>query len=105
MPRWIDFVRENRGQDALIYLVCNKIDVDKPEVEQAAAIKICSDLHLNFEEVSAKTGKNILQLFRKVTKSLSAQEEEEEQEEQVKKVELIADGQKNDIQGKRNCRC
>jgi Ras-related protein Rab-6A len=103
VPRWIDFVRENRGQDALIYLVGNKIDVEHPEVEMAAAVKVCQEMHLNWEEVSAKSGKNILQLFRKVTKSLSTQEEDE-QEEITRKVELVPDSQKNQIKGN-GCRC
>jgi GTPase SAR1 family protein len=27
--KWIDFVRESRGSDALIYIVGNKIDLDQ----------------------------------------------------------------------------
>jgi len=37
VDKWLDFVRETRGQDGLIYLIANKIDlereVDKKDIE------------------------------------------------------------------------
>ena len=40
MDKWVDFVRETRGQDGLVYVVGNKMDlgreVEKKEIEAFA---------------------------------------------------------------------
>jgi Ras-related protein Rab-6A len=69
IDKWHDFVREIRGQDGLICLVGNKIDlgreVDKKEVEAYAEKN-----GLTYVEVSAKSSTNISNLFRKISESL-----------------------------------
>lgn len=53
-------VREERGQDVLIFLVGNKTDLeDKRVVSQEEGEKHAQQLGVNFIETSAKAGYNV----------------------------------------------
>lgn len=57
ITRWLDFVKESRGKDTIMYILGNKTDlkneraVDRAKVEELAAKE-----DLPFAEISAKTG-------------------------------------------------
>jgi GTPase SAR1 family protein len=65
LSKWIDNVREVRGDEALILIVGNKSDLAEERVVQT---NIASDefkkLELFFMEVSAKTGSNVKEFFK-----------------------------------------
>ncbi|XP_030754271.1 ras-related protein Rab-6A-like [Sitophilus oryzae] len=69
--RWIEDVRNERGNKVLIILVGNKVDLESlRKVPSDAADKLAKELNLVFLETSAKCGYNIKQLFRRISDSL-----------------------------------
>ena len=65
LSKWIDNVREVRGEEALIMIVGNKSDLDgQRAVEQNLASSKINELGLTYMEVSAKTGTNIKEFFK-----------------------------------------
>ena len=70
IDRWYDFVREERGQDGLIFFVGNKVDIPEREVQQKDMEKFCEQHGHPYIEVSAKNGTNISSLFRQVAEKL-----------------------------------
>lgn len=60
ISKWIDFVKESRGSDTLIFVVGNKIDLEADRnVNTEKAEAITKALGINYYEVSAKTGRNL----------------------------------------------
>jgi GTPase SAR1 family protein len=57
---------DNRLGDGFAFLIGNKIDLEKREVDQEEAKKKADELGIPYYEVSAKTGENIEQLFYKL---------------------------------------
>lgn len=70
LDKWLDFVRESRGQDALIFLVGNKSDLTDREISKKDAEEYAERNRYPYIEVSAKNGSNIHQLFRKLSEKL-----------------------------------
>lgn len=70
LDKWLDFVRESRGQDALIFLVGNKSDLSDREISKKEAEEYAERNRYPYIEVSAKNGSNIHQLFRKLSEKL-----------------------------------
>lgn len=68
--RWLDFVRESRGQDALIFIVGNKSDLTDREITKEEAEEYAERNGYPYIEVSAKNGNNIHNLFRKLSERL-----------------------------------
>ena len=67
LSKWIDNVREVRGEEALIMIVGNKSDLDgERAVEQTLATSKIFELGLTYMEVSAKTGNNIKEFFKEM---------------------------------------
>ena len=70
--KWIDFVRESRGSEAIIYLVGNKNDLG--EQRNAASVEIAKTIAnqqgIKYHEVSAKTADGINELFTEITARL-----------------------------------
>ncbi|KAF8291011.1 small GTP-binding protein RAB6 [Trypanosoma cruzi] len=65
--KWIDEVRAERGDSVVIFLVGNKLDAqEKRVVSTEEAQKKAEEYNLVFMEVSAKQGKNVKALFRKM---------------------------------------
>merc|ERR1711976_84110 len=58
--KWINLVKEERGDDAIIMLVGNKIDLndEKRKVSIDEGKKKAEELAISFVETSAKTGNN-----------------------------------------------
>merc|ERR1711976_667749 len=69
--KFIGLVREERGDEATIMLVGNKIDLnDARRVSAEEGKKKASELNLSFFETSAKIGTNVKHLFKKVALAL-----------------------------------
>lgn len=63
--KWIDFVRDSRGTDTLIFVVGNKIDLEADRnVKTERAEAQMKTLGINYYEVSAKTGRNLNDMFK-----------------------------------------
>lgn len=61
---WIDYVRSERGEAALVTLVGNKLDLAcERQVSKEEATKLAEDIGIRYVETSAKVGDNVEQLF------------------------------------------
>ena len=68
---WYNFVKNIVGDDTLIYLVANKIDlIEEKQVSEKEAIEYANEKGIKFFRVSAKTSEGINELFGDITFSL-----------------------------------
>eukprot|EP01083_Nonionella_stella_P086509 240387_1 len=75
--KWIEDVREERGDDVVIMLVGNKIDLsDHRQVTKNEGEEKANQLNVMFMETSAKSGDNIKSLFRKVATNLPGMDDQ-----------------------------
>lgn len=75
MTKWIDDAKSIRGNDLMIILVGNKIDVaEKRQVGTEEGQALAKDLDVMFIETSAKAGINIKQLFKNLASNLPGME-------------------------------
>nr|CUU99496.1 hypothetical transcript [Hymenolepis microstoma] len=73
--KWIDDVRNERGNDVIIMLVGNKTDLaDKRKVTTEEGERLAKDLNVMFVETSAKAGYNVKNLFRRIATELLKKE-------------------------------
>ncbi len=57
IPKWVDFIKEHRGDDAIIVGIGNKLDLkDERKVDHDVAEQKFKELGIKFYELSAKTG-------------------------------------------------
>lgn len=83
LQRWIEDVKEERGDEVMIYVLGNKIDLDESrQVTKEAAEAKAKELSVNFQEVSAKTGSNIPEFFKKLSYDLIGNQSTEQQNPQ-----------------------
>ena len=76
--KWIEDVREERGDDVVIMLVGNKIDLnDHRQVTKNEGEEKSNQLGVMFMETSAKSGDNIKSLFRKVATNLPGMDDQQ----------------------------
>lgn len=69
--RWIDDVRNERGNDVIIFLVGNKTDLeDRREVTKEEGQKKADERGIFFMETSAKVGTDVKKLFRTLASKL-----------------------------------
>ncbi|WWD20819.1 hypothetical protein CI109_105296 [Kwoniella shandongensis] len=69
--KWVDDVRNERGQDVIIVLVGNKTDLnDKRQVTPEDLDKRAKELGVMSIETSAKAGYNVKTLFKKIAMAL-----------------------------------
>ncbi|KAG0169178.1 Ras- protein Rab6 [Apophysomyces sp. BC1015] len=69
--KWIDDVRAERGNEAIVVLVGNKTDLnEKREVTMEEGEKKSKELQVMFIETSAKAGHNVKPLFRRIAQAL-----------------------------------
>ncbi|WVQ86125.1 GTP-binding protein ryh1 [Cryptococcus sp. DSM 104549] len=69
--KWVDDVRNERGQDVIIVLVGNKTDLnDKRQVTPEDLDKRAKELGVMSIETSAKAGHNVKALFKKIALAL-----------------------------------
>ncbi|TNV76115.1 hypothetical protein FGO68_gene7973 [Halteria grandinella] len=75
VTKWIDDAKAIRGNDLLIILVANKIDLaDKRQVNTEEGQALAKELGVMFIETSAKAGVNIKQLFQNLASTLPGME-------------------------------
>ncbi|KAF2349065.1 Small GTP-binding protein domain [Trinorchestia longiramus] len=98
--KWIDDVRTERGSDVIIMLVGNKTDLsDKRQVSTEEGERKAKELNVmfietsakagyNVKQVSAKTGCNVMQLFRRVAAALPGMESPENKKIDMTEVVL-----------------
>lgn len=69
--KWVEEVRNERGEDAVVALVGNKTDLsDRREVPTEEAEKAASDGKMLYLETSAKAGHNVAALFQQIAEAL-----------------------------------
>ncbi|GKT36286.1 Small GTPase like protein [Aduncisulcus paluster] len=72
---WVEIVREKRGDEASIFIVGNKIDLEAArKVDQVEGKALAEELGCQFDEVSAKQDANIASMMKKVACSLADEE-------------------------------
>lgn len=72
IDRWVEDVRNERGKEALVVVVGNKIDkAEERLVSTEEASSRARELEALYVETSAKTGDNISQLFKQIATVLS----------------------------------
>ena len=67
---WLNDLRQNTEQDIPVYIVGNKIDLDKQVTTEEAKIFSVSNRTKYFIECSAKNGKNCNEIFAQIAKYL-----------------------------------
>jgi len=73
--KWIEYVREERGDNVIIALVGNKTDtVDKRQVTTEEGVAKAEEYGVLFTEVSAKIGTNVANLFQTLATHLTGSE-------------------------------
>jgi len=87
--KWIDDVRDERGDNVVIMLVGNKTDLqDDRQVTATEGEEKAKELNVMFTETSAKSGDNIKQLFRQVATNLPGMDETSNDDTKGKNVEI-----------------
>ncbi len=59
VQKWVDDVKNQRGDGVIIALLANKVDLEEREVSEAEGKELSEKNDILFKEVSAKTGVNI----------------------------------------------
>eukprot|EP00915_Cephaloidophora_sp_WS-2016_P008693 GHVH01012119.1.p1 GENE.GHVH01012119.1~~GHVH01012119.1.p1 ORF type:complete len:198 (-),score=23.24 GHVH01012119.1:64-657(-) len=96
--QWIDDVRAERGDDVVLALVGNKIDLDNREVSSEEGEARAKEHGLLFVETSAKAGHNIKSVFRQIATNLPGMKESQPREV----VDIISRADKQDVA---RCQC
>ena len=111
IPKWIQNVREHKGNDFPITLIGNKLDLkEEREVETEEGKKLAEEYGFSFFETSSKEGTNVhesifelaLKIFVQKEKERKTQEEEEEKKKKKKVIKLEKDKKPRK---KINCKC
>ncbi|EUB55684.1 Ras-related protein Rab-6A [Echinococcus granulosus] len=97
--KWIDDVRNERGNDVIIMLVGNKTDLaDKRKVTTEEGERLAKELNVMFVETSAKAGYNVKNLFRRIATELLKKETPPPRHDDL--IELKPNDQPPDNSGK-----
>lgn len=78
---WHENIKNERGDDIILGLLGNKIDLEKRAVSTEDGFKKAEEINALFQEVSAKTGENLNPFFKLVLETLIKNLDEEEGEE------------------------
>ncbi|CBY33817.1 unnamed protein product [Oikopleura dioica] len=69
---WIKDVKDQRGEDVIIFLVGNKTDLEaKRKVDISVAEKKAAEHNVHFIETSAKSGYNVNALFQRIARAIT----------------------------------
>jgi len=102
--KWVDDVRNERGQDVIIVLVGNKTDLsDKRQVTTEELEKRAKELGVLSIEASAKAGHNVKNLFKKIALALPGGGPDEGAA-QTTKIDVTATS-KEEMPQASNCQC
>jgi len=101
ISKWVEDVREERGNDVVIMLVGNKSDLqDQRQITTTQGEEKSKELSVMFMETSAKSGENIKQLFRTVATNLPGMDEQNQRtKEEEENVNLKKEDKKSEEQG------
>ena len=66
MQKWVDDVKNQRGEGVIIALLANKIDLEDRDVSEEEGQEMARNNNILFKEVSAKTGMNIQEFFKEI---------------------------------------
>ena len=113
IPKWIQSVRENKGNDFPITLIGNKVDLkEEREVETEEGKELAEEYGFSFFEASSKEGTNIHESILEFALKILVQkekkrktEEEEEKEEGVKKKKKKVIKLKKDKKPRKKKKC
>ena len=97
IERWVEDVRAERGQEAALIVVGNKIDQPEARVVDFAVAEAKSKgLNVAYIETSAKTGENVKKLFKTIAGMLPI-------EESVKEKGIVV--QREEDRSESKCKC
>ncbi|EGR28249.1 Ras family protein, putative [Ichthyophthirius multifiliis] len=71
LSKWIEEVKEERGNDALIFVLGNKSDLEDTKNQQEEFNQSLKQFNLSVQKVSAKSGNNIGNFFKQLAEALS----------------------------------
>ncbi|KAI9633459.1 P-loop containing nucleoside triphosphate hydrolase protein [Dioszegia hungarica] len=102
--KWVDDVRNERGQDVIIVLVGNKTDLnDKRQVTPEDLDKRAKELGVMSIETSAKAGHNVKTLFKKIAMALPGGNTELKDPTANQKIDVSS--AKEDVPEASGCSC
>ncbi|CAD8107215.1 unnamed protein product [Paramecium sonneborni] len=83
LQKWIEDVKEERGDEVLIYILGNKTDLEQDrQVQTDQAEAKAKELGAQFSEVSAKSAHNVAEFFKKLSYDLQGSPNEQQQQQQ-----------------------
>ena len=89
---WFENIKQQRGEDIILGLIGNKLDLEGREVSTKDGFKKAESIGAMFQECSAKTGENIKEFFKLVLGTLidsaEAKNAEEEGNDEDQGVDL-----------------
>ena len=89
VEKWVEDARSMRGDEVIIILAGNKIDLpDLRKVPTTDGQKLADKLEAMFFETSAKEGTNVKTLFNELAKKLIGVDADEEEELSKKGIKL-----------------
>ncbi|KAH8084146.1 ras family-domain-containing protein [Filobasidium floriforme] len=92
--KWVEDVRNERGQDVIIVLVGNKTDLnDKRQVTTETLETRAKELGVLYMETSAKAGHNVKNLFKKIALALPGANAEGAGEGTTTKIDVASSAQ------------
>jgi len=101
---WIQELRENTDNKTQIWLIANKIDCEKREIDTEEGKKFAESEQLFYDEVSAKSGKNIENLFVNISKILSEDKKIKKRHKKIRDSVKLKSGQQISEKSKK-CSC
>ncbi|KAJ2726695.1 GTPase Ryh1 [Coemansia sp. Benny D115] len=104
--KWIDDVRAERGADVIIVLVGNKTDLsDSRQVSTEEGEKKARDLNVMFMETSAKAGRNVKDLFKKIAQALPRADANAQENNRTATIDVALNSGNNNSIDASNCAC
>ncbi|KAJ5075468.1 rab gtpase [Anaeramoeba ignava] len=87
---WLKFIQEEHGEDFTIFIVGNKTDLNElRQVSKEELEKFSQQNNFSFFEVSAKTGENVKDLFRKISSILISSQEKPENSQMIQQNQIL----------------
>jgi len=106
VDKWIEDVRAERGSDALVIIVGNKVDkVEERSVTFEEGSKKARELDAEYIESSAKTGDNIKQLFTTVAGALPQANSTPQKNPDVVDIRIGQNNNHQNVQEREGCTC
>ena len=106
VDKWIEDVRAERGSDALVIIVGNKVDkVEERSVTFEEGSKKARELDAEYIESSAKTGDNIKQLFTTVARALPQANSTPQKNPDVVDIRIGQNNNHQNVQEREGCTC